>query len=823
MQRNDPSRPSAPTSSSGFQPEHPAARDSDGAGMNWPARTRALQGFGRAFALVMVLASACPTLRGGEPERITYRNPGLRVDLGVGLWAWPLPVDADGDGDLDLIVSCPDKPYNGTYLFENPGTGMPMPVFKPGVQLSQGSGNIGVSYVDGKPRVLTPNREHLEIATKGVAGKSIGLKAPGKIPCPYSRFRARQWSIADFDGDGMQDLIVGLGCWSDYGWDNAFDSSGTWTRGPLHGLVYLIRNKGTNEESAYEEPIAIEAGGARIDVYGMPSPNLADFDADGDLDIICGEFIDGFTYFQNTGSRTKPNYAAGQRLTHNGQPLAMHVCMITPTAVDWDGDGDPDLICGDEDGRVAFIENTGRLTDGVPAFQPPRYFQQEAADVKFGALVTPWSFDWDGDGDEDLVCGNTAGNIALFENLDGGDPPRWAAPKLLAAAGKPIRIMAGPNGSIQGPCETKWGYTTLSVADWDGDELPDLIVNSIWGKVVWYRNTGTRSVPALAASQPIEVAWPGPAPKPAWTWWTPDTRELATQWRTTPVAIDWDRDGLADLVMLDHEGYLCLYRRELRNGTRVLLPPERVFCRRQLGKLEPLRLNGGKAGRSGRRKICFADWDGDGDLDLFANSRNVQFLQNEGTQDGKVVFASRGDLCEKRLAGHTTSPTVVDWNRDGRPDILAGAEDGYLYLIKNTAPRTWTSPDGALTITGYGVCVDELRNGGTAFANRKYVWLDVPAALEGARFTQLSGGANTAMAVSASRDTTVYACTALGQPGAPDMEGWTRHQELRFRYTDGGKTPVDVLSRRMRAGEGLDVPQGNWTGVMIVVPKDGTL
>ena len=63
-----------------------------------------------------------------------------------------------------------------------------------------------------------------------------------------------------------------------------------------------------------------------------------------------------------------------------------------------------------------------------------------------------------------------------------------------------IRIQAGPNGSIQGPCEAKWGYTTLTVADWDGDGLPDLVVNSIWGKVHWYRNVGTRKAPRLAAA-----------------------------------------------------------------------------------------------------------------------------------------------------------------------------------------------------------------------------------------------------------------------------------------------------------------------------------
>ena len=52
---------------------------------------------------------------------LKYNQPGLVVDLGVGLWAFPLPMDYDQDGDHDLVVSCPDKPYNGVYFFENPG------------------------------------------------------------------------------------------------------------------------------------------------------------------------------------------------------------------------------------------------------------------------------------------------------------------------------------------------------------------------------------------------------------------------------------------------------------------------------------------------------------------------------------------------------------------------------------------------------------------------------------------------------------------------------------------------------------------------------
>ncbi|MBI5800515.1 MAG: VCBS repeat-containing protein [Verrucomicrobia bacterium] len=677
----------------------------------------------RVVAVGALLACVVSSRAADAPrlERLKYNHPGLVVDLGVGLWAWPLPMDFDGDGDLDLVVNCPDKPYNGVYFFENV-TGdtakNKMPVFKPGRRISKGLQNVQVSYVGGKPVVLTPGHAHPDFLKTGL-DKAVKLPLPANIH--PNKVRANMWRMVDYDGDGKQDLVIGVGDWTEYVWDNAYDASGTWTNGPLRGFVYFARGTGTAEKPAYDKPVKILAGAIPLETFGWPSPNFADFDGDGDIDLICGEFLDGFTYFENVGTRSAPKYAAGRRLTLpslvgddvrsltsfpsawlaekesqglatssptgvKARPLTMDLQMITPTAVDWDKDGDLDLIVGDEDGRVAFIENTGKFTaDRTPQFLPPRYFQQEADDVKFGALATPVGFDWDGDGDSDIICGNTAGYIAFFENLSGPrvEKPRWAAPRLLEAGGKVIRPMAGYNGSIQGPAEAKWGYTTQTVADWDGDGLPDLVVNSILGKVEWHRNIGTRKSPKLAAAQPIEVEWHGAQPALAYGWLQPDGKALLTQWRTTPIAVDWNKDGLMDLMMLDQAGYLAFFERARRDGKTVLLPPRRVLCDE---KGDPLVLSKGLAGKSGRRKLCVADWDGDGKLDILLNSTSANFLRQETAREGKWLFKDEGALVPQNIEGHDVSPTTVDFNGDGIPDFLGGAEDGRFYYLRN--PRT---------------------------------------------------------------------------------------------------------------------------------------
>ncbi len=603
-----------------------------------------------------------------ESVRLKYNNPDLIVDLGVGLWANPIPVDWDLDGDTDLLVSTNDKPSNGLYFFENDGNN----VFSPGKHIAEGKSRMTVSYPNGEIRVCTPETIYEDFREQ-LYGKptNIGYKQD------FYSGRANQWKYADYDGDGIYDLIIGASDWQEYGWDNAYNSKGEWTNGPLHGYVYWAKNKGTNKNPDYEEAQKIMVDNEPLDVYGKPSPNLIDWDKDGDLDIICGEFLDRITFFENTGSRKNPSYKKGEFLQVNDQILHLELEMPEVVVYDWDNDNDYDVIVGKEDGRVVFIENIGVDMNEKPLLAEPVYFQQQAEYVKCGALSTPAIYDWDGDGDADLISGNTAGFIEWFENLDGQNPPKWGPPQRLKTDGETFRIMAGSNLSIQGPAEEKWGYTVLYVADWNMDGLPDIILNSIVGKILWLKNIGTLNEPDFAKVQSVKVDWEEAPPKPDWNWWNPESGELVVQWRTRPIVLDLNNDDLNDLILIDHEGYLSYFERKKVNDQLILKPGNKIFFNE---KGKPLQLNEKDAGSSGRRKIDFVDWDNDGDYDLLINTINTALYRNIGGPN-EFIFEYIGDLSSAILGGHSTSPTTVDWNGDGIRDLLIGAEDGFFYYL----------------------------------------------------------------------------------------------------------------------------------------------
>jgi hypothetical protein len=146
------------------------------------------------------------------------------------------------------------------------------------------------------------------------------------------------------------------------------------------------------------------------------------------------------------------------------------------------------------------------------------------------------------------------------------------------------------------------------------------------------------------------------------------------------MVIDWNKDGFNDLVMLDQEGYLAFFARSKQESRVTLQPPQRIFTDE---KGNPLRPNPNRAGKSGRRQFIMTDWDQDGKIDMLIDGKNMDFLKNISTPEHPNAFQNKGPIDTRKLAGHTPCPAIVDWDKNGVPDLISGAEDGFLYYMKN--------------------------------------------------------------------------------------------------------------------------------------------
>jgi hypothetical protein len=477
------------------------------------------------------------------------------------------------------------------------------------------------------------------------------------------RFGGGSWGQlhgADFDNDGDIDIV------------SIFGAGGN-AVGTYYGL-YPYKNIGTSKAGFLDSGFQLSAdeavpyigdanGDSKPDIYyhgsmffnnstenkiqfsaiqnypnpNWPSPTLCDWNKDGHID----EFIKDLWHL-----KLKDGKSGRTEILKVGGNYLLDDIFIEPYPCDWDADGDVDLLVGQENGHITFIENdNGTLLK-------EKYMQQQNPNIKSGCLSVPVVCDWNGDGDMDLVTGNAAGYFEFFENENGGFNP----PVRLKAGGKEIRVLAGEFGSVQGPIEARWGYVNPEIADWDLDGDLDLLAGCVTGENLFYENIGTRTHPVLASVQKLKVEWGDVPPVfPAGMRYKPEKGCLITQWRCKPVVMDWTKDGLPDYLTIDNDGRLARFPRFKKdNGELVLLPAQYPFVDENNIPLQFCSHE--KPGRNGRIKFALVDWDNDGDLDIIRNGgfqngkknlddgSNFVYLECIGIKKNKAVYKWMGEL-----------------------------------------------------------------------------------------------------------------------------------------------------------------------------------
>ena len=408
-------------------------------------------------------------------------------------------LDADGDGDPDLALAG----AGGVHLIENEGAGF---LGEPGEPLPGSPTDaraLAVGDVDGDGREdLVVARDGENVLILGVPCATLGepLAIPGEAP-------TRGVELADLDRDGEPDLLAhgegGLAVWLGDGGNlvPAFELPGEPVGAArladldADGVLDVV----LGESSAVRLLYGLGDGsfldsGARLPVAGAVDVATGDADGDADVDLLLTS--DGppeawHGSLQGTWGQS--------RLVETGEDVGDgHVFSLA--AGDLDGDGDDDLILGDDVG----LEVRTNLGDGTFDPTPALY---ELRDSRANGLAVA---DVDGDGDPDVVCALLGTAPSVWLNDGGG---------LLSPFGGPGEVAK---------------VLSIDAGDLDGDGDVDLALGRVRGEA---------DLVLLNRGNDCGGKEPG-----AWLGFD-EPIELPGTWRTGELVLaDFDADGDLDLL-----------------------------------------------------------------------------------------------------------------------------------------------------------------------------------------------------------------------------------------------------------------------------------
>lgn len=638
------------------------------------------------------------TLTESRPARLCWEPSAGPSPLGFGWDAEPVVLDWFGEGRHDLLVSAGGghKGRRARIFRRGKSNGEDTLTFDEGMAVPALDGLRCVCAIrNGRETRFDllglDAQGFVFLKNLGMSGlpsfqDRVDLGIPGDLglgPC-----RVVQTVAIDWDGDGRDDLLIGVDTLEDY-WPDAdllpesqrkgfnqkgghpcYDQQGLWRgRAPL-GRLFWLRNSNGGDSPAFELQPELVGETQALDIGMHPAPLGVAWEHPGGLQLLLTDRRGLIHVHRNFGDQRPPVLMEPRTLQCGGVPFQLPADRTTLVAADLDGDGHDELVYGTADGRVFAVH----ASKGRHELKTPHLILQESRDLWLGGQAVLTAGDLDGDGGLDLVAGVSSGRLYKFSEVAGTELGQYKPAEAIEAGGTPFMIDPGPDGMLDGPVLPKLGYACPTLVDWNGHDRLDLVVGGAGGEVVVLPNDGASNDPRFGS--PIPLRCKG--------------LPLLTPPRVRPAAADWNGDGQADLIALNLQGFLCVYPRIGRYEVDAPMP---VVDR--LGRF--LRLDGG-FGLSGRCALWAGPWRGTSHVDILVglprgNRHIVPALTGlpfESLESIPTVLLlenlGHGVLCPRPLSFSDGRPVILGVEgcspsgisrTDGEEmDLLVGLDDG---------------------------------------------------------------------------------------------------------------------------------------------------